>query len=113
MENFLQRVREAVFGKRNEELDKLIMSKVNKNRRPGLLGLEAMEWQWKKNRKITHPEYLGYCFGKAGVNKEKGWEFTKQVFGPRSNDLDALKDEYNNAYDTATFDADYRCSFKE
>lgn len=112
MEDFLQRVRKAVFGKTEAELDKKIMSTVNKKRHHGLVNVESMEWLWKTGREMTAPETMGYCFGKAGVDKERGWKYTKQVLGRRWKDVDALQEEYNNAYDTATFDADYRCSFK-
>ena len=113
MEEFLQRVRDAVAGGTSETLDKTIMTTLNKRRhRIGPVGYESMEWKWATGRDITHHEYLAYCFGKAGVDKEKGWLYFKTVFRKKhSKDATILRDVYDAAYDTATFDPGYRFSF--
>ena len=113
MEEFLQRVRDAVAGGTSETLDKTIMTTLNKRRHlVGIIGYEAMEWKWATGRDITHQEHLAYCFGKAGVDKERGWVYFKDVFKRNLvKDAAALRDTYETAYDMAAFDAGYRFSF--
>lgn len=70
---------------------------------------------WDRQYQIDEIRFLAYCFAKAGVDRERGWNYLKKTclrkkyFYP---DLVATRKTYDRMYNRVTPDMDYRDSFR-
>ena len=68
-------------------------------------------WQYQ----IDEIRFLAYCFAKAGVDREKGWNYLKKTCLRKKffySDLVATRKTYDRMYNRVTPDMDYRDSFR-